>query len=433
MPEFMPLRDAVDALADRAVPPGFGDLRRRATRRGRRRIALAAVACAGVIVGSALAVTGLAGDRRATPGPTVPIQKLGTNGWVANEVYQGEDRGGDIYLVGPDEVAHRLEVAGPADADDACPAWSPDGTRLLFGRLIGGPSTPSPDAELVIVPVGRNGAAGTPTVIGLDGFEVLPDFDAHPCGTWSADGRYIALAGGGEVWAIDTQTRATRRLPDLHPLDLEWRPGTDELAIAGDLKSMRSDRAQSTPVTVYSVTSGEIRQLGSVEAGYVTWSPDGSTLAYTGAQPDGLWLVDADGRNQRTLLADMGKPANHGLGPVWSPRGDRILYQRRIGCCEASEVVLVSVADGATKVIDNPSVGNRSWLPYTVTWSPDGTTLLYTVWSSVGDGADEFNGLIAVPVDAPGNATMLTDLASVGGYHSHLWARIQMWGRQPEP
>ena len=186
-------------------------------------------------------------------------------------------------------------------------------------------------------------------------------------------------------------------------------------------------------MTVYSVTSGEIRQLGSVEAGYVTWSPDGSTLAYTGASPDGLWLVDADGGNQRTLLAEMGKPAVHGLGPVWSPRGDRILYQRRIGCCETSEVVLVDVVDGATKVIDNPKgLGNQSWLPYTVTWSPDGTTLLYTAWRSVEDGAGEFNGVIAVPADTPANATMLTDVSSIGGYHSHLWSRVQMWGRQPE-
>ena len=91
--------------------------------------------------------------------------------------------------------------------------------------------------ELVVVPVGRKGIAGTPTVIGLDGFEVLPGFEPHPCGIWSPDGRWIALAGGGEVWVVDTETRAIRRLPDLRPLDLEWRPGTDELTIAGDLES----------------------------------------------------------------------------------------------------------------------------------------------------------------------------------------------------
>ena len=39
MSEFTPLREAVDALAHRAPPPDFGELERRATRRGRRRVA----------------------------------------------------------------------------------------------------------------------------------------------------------------------------------------------------------------------------------------------------------------------------------------------------------------------------------------------------------------------------------------------------------
>lgn len=59
----------------------------------------------------------------------------------------------------------------------------------------------------------------------------------------------------------------------------------------------------STPVSVYSVSTGELRQLGSVEAAYFTWPPDGSTLAYQGGEddPNELWLVDANGANKRRL------------------------------------------------------------------------------------------------------------------------------------
>ena len=302
------------------------------------------------------------------------------NGWVALDI------DGDIYLVRPGQDARRLEVAGSDTADDSCPTWSPDGTRLSFGRLTGSSDTASSDAELVIVPVGRDGAIGAPNVIALDGFHALPGFDPHPCATWAPDGRWVAFVGSGDVWVADTHTGAIRRLPDLRPTDLEWRPGTDELAIAGDIGPDRSAETSSTPVTIYSVSTGELRQLGSVRAANLTWSPDGSTLAYQGGEndTDELWLVDADGANER-LLTHVGA-ANHGVGPVWSPTGERIAYQRLFsGTGERHEVVLVNVADGSETIIEPPETdgpnGPESWYPYSVTWSPDGTTLLYSAWS----------------------------------------------------
>lgn len=300
--------------------------------------------------------------------------------------------------------------------------------------------TTSIDAELVVVPVGQNGTAGTPTVIGLDGFEVLgggPDgFDAHPCGTWAPDGRWVAFAGTGEVWVVDTQTGAIRHLPDLRPSDLEWRPGSDELTVAGDVGTDRGTPTLSTPVTVYSVSTGELHQLGSVEAAHITWSPDGTTLAYTGDEREPgtreLWLVDGDGTNQRLLVADLGE-ANQGIGPVWSPAGDRIAYQRLdTGFAESHEVVLVNVAEGTETVIKPPKTEDGAWYPFTVTWSPDGTTLLYAGWSQDGGPVSVPGGVIAVPADTPSDVTVLTDaIDPVPNYYSHRWSPIQMWGRQP--
>jgi Tol biopolymer transport system component len=192
-----------------------------------------------------------------------------------------------------------------------------------------------------------------------------------------------------------------------------------------------------TPVTVYTVSTGELHQLGSVEAGNLTWSPDGTTIAFTRVSRVGsgeaehdstsLWLVDADGTNERRLTAAYS--VMHGIGPVWSPAGDRIAYQRSQQPLsgERHEVVLVSVADGNQTVIEPPRTdGPMPWYPYSVTWSPDGTTLLYTAWGQSP------HALIAVPADTPSDATELTDSIEPSVGHTERWMGTQMWGRQPE-
>lgn len=402
---------------------------RRRVRRNRVAPLAATIAAVAVVVTVAALGTRGGGPQPVAPiGPEIPLQAPAANGWIAIDA-AGGGGGGDIYLVRPGEEARRLEVAGSDTTNEACPAWSPDGTRLLFGRVTGTPDTTVSDAELVIVPVSRDGAPGTPTVIELDGFGALDGFEPHPCGTWAPDGRWIALRGPGDVWVIDTQTQEVRRLPDLRPIDLEWRPGTDELAIAGDMGTTRASNWAAAPVTIYSVSTGELQQLDSVVAAHLTWSPSGSTLAYEdAADKAGLWLVDADGANARVLVADTDM-ALHGIGPLWSPEGDRIAYQRQYPrSSEGSEVVLVSVADGAERVIEPPRTGGTGatgWFPYRVAWSPDGTTLLYTAWANN-------EGVIAVRADAPEDVTIVTDLDPVPGYKDHAWVTAQMWGRQPK-
>ena len=76
MSEFTPLREAVDALASRSPSPDFGALKRRATRRGRRRVVMvaAAGALAFIAVGGGLTAGSLGGSDRLSPigEPTTP-------------------------------------------------------------------------------------------------------------------------------------------------------------------------------------------------------------------------------------------------------------------------------------------------------------------------------------------------------------------------
>ena len=91
MSEFTPLREAVDTLAGRSPSPDFGELRRRATRRGRRRVAAVAAVTAAVIAGSVVAVTGLDGDRRTGPvEQPKSVEGAGPVWYDANGLHRGD-------------------------------------------------------------------------------------------------------------------------------------------------------------------------------------------------------------------------------------------------------------------------------------------------------------------------------------------------------
>ncbi|MGB7961431.1 MAG: hypothetical protein WCF12_00530 [Propionicimonas sp.] len=66
MSEFSPLREAVDTVASRAPSPDFGELKRRAAHRGRRRTFTAALTVV-VIAGTLLASTVVSANLRAVP------------------------------------------------------------------------------------------------------------------------------------------------------------------------------------------------------------------------------------------------------------------------------------------------------------------------------------------------------------------------------
>lgn len=371
------------------------------------------------------------------PVPTT-VAAPAVNGWMA---VQGED--GGLELVRSDFDAPRIEVPGPHE-EEPCPAFSPDGTKLAFGRVTTstpgmlGPDTTFSDAELVVVPISKDGVVGIPSAIALDGF------DTFVCGIWAPDGRWVAVPGARDVWLVDTETTAIRRLPGLQPMDVEWRPGTDELTMAGVREDVATGAAaQASAVTVYSASTGEQQQLGSVSAAYITWSPDGSTLAYVGIPPDydlgdpgdvvQLRLVDADGTNDRRLVADIGA-ANHGIGPMWSPAGDRIVYQRlncSSICGERHEIVLVDTVTGAETVVEELVIEGpdreMNWFPRYVVWSPDGSTLLSSAWPNRGT-----SGMLVLPADLPADVAQLGDARSPVGFEGrHVWAPTQMWGVQP--
>jgi Tol biopolymer transport system component len=410
-------------------------------------LAAAALVCASLV--AALAFAG-AQDR-----PPEPV----ANGWVAYAASQA-DGTGDIHIVREDEVARRIIGSDADGLDERCPAFSPDGTRLAYGRAQGSDHDergrmalrPYTGATLVIAELDALGDPTTSLEITVgDGF--LP-----PCPLWSPDGQMIAFAPGrsfpgttadgpyiihasSEVWIVRLADQHITSLPDNPVTDLDWSPDSRRLAIArGD--ENRSANLPVGEILVYTVDSDESRSLpGTLGASRIAWSPDGLRMAYEGPRDRRAALVvrELAGGGERTLATF--DPSGHGIGPVWSPSGDRIVYQRLCEsqwdgspCREASDAVVLTVGAGSDWLASavTEMVMPRSFLqgetevgiqPGRASWSPDGSSLLY-----VGGP-----GLVVVPVMADASPTVLVEDDTLDAEDGRFEVPLQRWGRRPEP
>jgi hypothetical protein len=445
-------RDAGAEVRDQAAaiePPEAGAIARR-SRRGRMATGVAAIAVlalAGVGLAVALHDDPEPSRLQITDDPGLP-GVLPANGWVAFTSGSGVNGwpGDDVYLVREGEPPRRVAGDDADASDQVCPAFSPDGGRLVFGQATfasryGGDH--EDDAELVIIEVGADGSTSGRTTIPVD------DLREPPCPLWSPDGRWLAFGVESEVRLVDTVTEEQRRLAGYAATDLEWLPGTDELAIADH------------GIDVYSVTTGAVRSLGIDGVETLTWSPDGSTVAFTRASSvddsrTSLWLADADGSDERQLTRE--RTVLIGIGPVWSPDGRTIAYQRSITLGESSAAVLVTATGDAdnpigTETVINPR-GNSgmlaqtpgpdgpvAWYPESVSWSPDGSMLLYIATNDacrsrsspacVAQGGFSLDGVLAVPVDPTRAPSVLVAPSYEDPSFNASRGGPQAWGRQP--
>ena len=85
--------------------------------------------------------------------------------------------GGSIYTVGIEDATGPVALTDRPAGSDADPAWSPDGTSILFRRS-------GPDGDWDIYQMGSDGRNAQPFVTG-------PSRDHKP--TWSPDGRQLMM------------------------------------------------------------------------------------------------------------------------------------------------------------------------------------------------------------------------------------------------
>ena len=103
-------------------------------------------------------------------------------------------------------------------------------------------------------------------------------------------------------------------------------------------------------------------------------------------------------------------------------------------CREGHEVAVVTMSDddplepaGTQAVMPPPETsgpdGITRWYPFSVTWSPDGMTLLYLAWNDRADVGEAFEptGLVAVRVDGEAPPVILDDTLDASVYDGYPW------------
>jgi Tol biopolymer transport system component len=123
--------------------------------------------------------------------------------------------------------------------------------------------------------------------------------------------------------------------------------------------SMRVDGSQLTRLT----------DPGSANDLHPRWSPDGNTISFTRSTGiNQVWLMNADGTNQRPITA-LGDAAS---GASFSPNGSQLVYESVAN--GRTQLFIADVGGSNIRQLTTFATGN-SFFPR---WSPDGTRISFT-------------------------------------------------------
>ena len=217
------------------------------------------------------------------------------------------------------------------------PRWSPDGTQIAFDRNL--------EKDIQKYQLFIMNADGT------NQQQLTQDGQGNRNGspTWSPDGRYLAF---------------------------------------------KSNRSGNTEIHVIDLVDRTVKQLTGREEPHRAfspdWSPDGKEILYeksilrgVGIAGKNIWVMLADGTNQRPLLPDQdpGQQLSFRVYPKWSSDGQRILFLKSIGGLQGDFPIkrfVVMRPNGAKKEIDvNEKMGGE-WVGSGLCWMDHGQAFLFS-------------------------------------------------------
>ena len=231
--------------------------------------------------------------------------------------YSNRDGDFGIYAMNLDGSGVTQLTNNPAD--EFLPLWSPDGTRITFGRCAGG------TCDVVVI----NADGGGETVATHDGFP----------GAWSPDSRQIAFGRSDGIFVVNVDGSGLVRVADPQFVT-GWSPDGRQLLLGND-----SDG--DFEIYALNLDGSGTRQLTNNAAndGGGRWSPDGTRIAFNSDRDGGdidIFVMNADGSNVNQLTQN---DVFTDGGPAWSSDASRIAFDSDR---DGDEEIYMMNADGSS-------------------------------------------------------------------------------------
>ena len=226
----------------------------------------------------------------------------------------------EIYSMNPDG-SDQINLTQHR-AKDASPVWSPTGEQILFTSDRGGIE------ELYLMDAD-----------GTNVRQVFKKLIGREFPTWSPDGKVLAYH------RLHTFTIYTASIDGKDEEELAkglwpaWSPNGSEIAfmagefVWGDNGNLRLPKSRVQIINPQThveeeLIPGKIRMLGPA------WAPDSAQIAFSWSGREvgdirGIYVVNRDGSGHRKIMD--GEDDAPVYDPTWSPDGNALIYNKRIG------------------------------------------------------------------------------------------------------